>query len=521
MIRPWSAADFICEDGTYAGSARISFCSPEGHVKGPGNVTVNANGRVTIAVTIEEHSIPSEYHDVLFLFLQGSIPRTTGTGGTVFRGSGTQKIASLEVDTASGMFQAKRAIISNTHFNMGTTGATSLEVVPQDLEFIPKEARPEEIWCMPLRGNLNEFIGTETACLILNQVPYIAIEADGVQCGLHICEPDSSAPNSDFSGIAFGNIDARPHDTVSEVSDLLPGWLITALSFATGCDVSAPWVELQSFEGQLGRRLHLRYGGDNDKDGFAAFTRFDSANPASGLGAFLNGFYRLPKDARDILGVPMKLIRRGTPGNSTVEDSITALVKALDAICERHGLCRRDLREDLDAKKGAEVDQVLNQSREGLKLLRKRWKAENAVSELAVLDRIISRQGNVATTDLDFGIAVAELLQKFGLFDCDAMNCYYSKLPKDVTWQGLLSTVRGQVIHSGAIHIQDLGELLGWFEFSRHLHDLCKRVIFREIGYEGTYCPSNVVFKDQYSIDRITTSTTVEQLGYTTPPDSI
>lgn len=101
------------------------------------------------------------------------------------------------------------------------------------------------------------------------------------------------------------------------------------------------------------------------------------------------------------------------------------------------------------------------------------------------------------------------------------MNAYYSKLPKDVTWQGLLSSVRGQVIHSGAIHAQNSGGLLGWFEFARHLHDLCKRIIFREIGYEGTYYPSNVLWKGQYNIDRVKTSTNMEKLGYTVPPDSI
>jgi len=523
MAGPWSIAEFIPENRTYTGSATISFCAPDGEVSGPGTVTVGPNGSVTIAVTIEEHSIPSVYHDFLFPFLQGSVPKPIATGGTIFRDSGTQKITSLEVNTASGMFRAKRALVSKTHFNMSMTGDTLMEVVPNDLEFIPKEANPEEMWCMPLFGNLSEFIGTETACSLVDQVPYIAFKADGVECGLHIFEADSGAPNNDFSGIAFGNIGAQPHHTVNEVANLLPRGLIAALSFATGSDISAPWVELQSLEGHLGRRLHLRYGGDHDKDEFPAFTRFDSANPASGLGAFLNCFFRLPKDERDTLVVPMKLIRRGTPGNTTVDDSITALVKALDAICKRHGLGRRNLRAGLDPQKFAEVDKVLKLAREDLKRLRKHWKAEQAVDQLAILDRIISRQGNVASDDLDFGIAVADLLRKFRLFDCDAMNGHYSKLPTDVTWQGLLSSVRGQVIHSGAIHVQNSGGLLGWFEFSRHLHDLCKRIIFREIGYEGTYCPSNVLFKGQYNIDRIRTSTTVKELGYTAPapPDSI
>lgn len=111
-----------------------------------------------------------------------------------------------------------------------------------------------------------------------------------------------------------------------------------------------------------------------------------------------------------------------------------------------------------------------------------------------MIDKIISRQANVAGDELDFGITVSALLRKFGFHDMVAMNSYYSQLPNDVTWEGLLSSVRGQVIHSGAIHMNGRAELLAWFEFTRHLHDICKRVVLREIGYKGTYSASNIPY---------------------------
>jgi hypothetical protein len=55
-----------------------------------------------------------------------------------------------------------------------------------------------------------------------------------------------------------------------------------------------------------------------------------------------------------------------------------------------------------------------------------------------VIDKIISRQANVAGDELDFGITVSALLRKFGFHDMVAMNSYYSQLPNDVTWEGLL-----------------------------------------------------------------------------------
>jgi hypothetical protein len=98
------------------------------------------------------------------------------------------------------------------------------------------------------------------------------------------------------------------------------------------------------------------------------------------------------------------------------------------------------------------------------------------------------------------------------------MEKYYSTLSPDVTWEGLLSFIRGEVVHAGAIHVQDRAEIVSWFELARHLHDICKRVILREIGYGGTYSASNVWFRGTYALDRITPSTTPAQLGYTVPP---
>lgn len=104
-----------------------------------------------------------------------------------------------------------------------------------------------------------------------------------------------------------------------------------------------------------------------------------------------------------------------------------------------------------------------------------------------MLDRIRSRQANVGSRDRHFDIALANLLEHFALYDATVMNSYYAQLPGPATWEGLLSTARGQVIHSGAIHIDTTGGLARWFELARHLHDLCKRLILREVGYRGTY----------------------------------
>jgi hypothetical protein len=214
----------------------------------------------------------------------------------------------------------------------------------------------------------------------------------------------------------------------------------------------------------------------------------------------------------------MLLVRRGSPGSATVDESITNLIKALDATCKRQELGRVNLWKSLDAATALDVESISTEAREKLRKLRRDCKVNGKLDQLAILDKVISRQANVASDELDFGITVGELLAKFGLCDAEAMEKYYSTLSPEVTWEGLLSFIRGEVVHAGAIHVEDRAEIVSWFELARHLHDICKRVVLREIGYNGTYLTSNTRFRGTYTLDRITPSTTPTQLGYTVPP---
>jgi hypothetical protein len=229
-------------------------------------------------------------------------------------------------------------------------------------------------------------------------------------------------------------------------------------------------------------------------------------------------FFQLPQQQRRSMTPTLSLVRRGAPGSATVDESVTNVIKALDATCERQGLSRFNLAASLDAVTSQAVSLILTEAREKIRKLRRQCKDDGKVDQLAILDKIISRQANSATDELDFGIAVSGLLRKFCLADGQVMESYYSGLPLEATWEGLLSFIRGEVVHSGAIHVENRAEVISWFELARHLHDICKRVILREVGYKGTYSPSNVLHTGTYAVDRISASTTIAQLGYTVPP---
>lgn len=502
----------------YSGAARVWFRAPDGEISGPARVSLTPEGRVSITIEIEQFSIAPEYRGFLMPFLSGAVPEPLDNGRTTFRPHGTHSIARIQVQTENGMFRGTRALIGNSHFEFSENQNSSITVVANDLEFIVLGQDAPEMWCAPLFGNLRGFGGAETACSVLNRLPYVSFNADGDSCGLEILPATAASPYGAYTAAVFGVIGERPHGTVAEVQRLLPSGLIAILSFAAGSDIRAPWVELRSFDGRLQRRLHLRMGMNQQEDGFPAFTKFDTAHPSSGLGAFLNCFFLLSQTQRLSLIAPMNLIRSGAPGGATVDESIADIVKALDAICKIHGLTHQNLITKLDSQNVGMVGHVLEHARESLKRLRTESKIDQKLDQLAVLDKIISRQANVALKERDFGLAVADLLRKFGLFDADAMNAHYRSVANDVTWEGLLSSVRGQVIHSAAIPVQETGGLLAWFELARHLHDICKRVILLQIGYAGTYAASNAPYTGEYKLDRVQPTATMKELGYTMPP---
>lgn len=519
MLTRKMMAELVPEDGTYKGPARMLFQDPEGSVDGQATISLSADGHATVRIDVERYSIPAEYHNLLMAFLQGSKPEQAGGVRTTFHIVEANRFGSLEVTTAEGTFRADRALVGSSEFRPFGGEDEWFEAVPYGLELRAAETDPEEIWCAPLSGSLGEFEHCPNACFLDGRRPYVHFRADGLECGLFIFgSGDAVRADRNFSGAVFGIVGSRQANSPDEVSALIPWGLFAALSFASGCDIQVPWIELRGRNGELHRRLHLRYGGTNSEDGFPTFSRFDSARANSGIAEFLRLFLSLPEKTRRAITPTMSLVRHGAPGCATVDESITDLIKALDATCKRQGFGRVNLRKSLDGTTAQDVDAILGEAREKLRKLRQQCKVNGKLDELAVLDKIVSRQANVASDELDFGIAAGELLRKFGLRDGEAMEKHYSTLSPDATWEGLLSFIRGEVVHSGAIHVEDRAEIVSWFELARHLHDICKRVILREIGYSGTYSASNVQFRGTYALDRITASTTPAQLGYTVPP---
>jgi hypothetical protein len=324
MLSREKLRESIPEGGIYKGSAEISFCAPEGTVWGQATISVSSTGYVSVKVDIERYSIPDQYRDLLMPFLEGVAPERSATGTTTFRLGGREKemVGRLKVETPEGHFRASCVLVGQCHFALLGEGNPWCEVIPHDLEFSTGNSGPEEIWCMPLFGDLSKFYGCANTCFIDGPMPYIHFSADGHDCGVQIFRVDGT-PDAECTAVAFGVVGNRADESAEEVNRLIPWGLFAALGFASGRDVRAPWIELRGEDGNLRRRIHQRFGGSEDDGGFATFSIADSAVGGSGIAEFLRLFFELPQGQRRSITTTMNLVRRGAPGNATVDESIT------------------------------------------------------------------------------------------------------------------------------------------------------------------------------------------------------
>jgi len=214
-------------------------------------------------------------------------------------------------------------------------------------------------------------------------------------------------------------------------------------------------------------------------------------------------------------------MRSGAPGSFNMDDSITDLVKALDNLCQARGLTTQDLLGRLESDNQQKLTALLAETRNNLRQILAENRAAARQEQVDVLNIVVSKVANVTSRSRDFGIAVKDLLKELNLHDAEVLDRHYASLNPPGSWAAILSAARGEVIHKGVLRINDVQSLRSWFDFSRHLHDLCKRIILREANYDGTYQSSTNPWKIEYAVDRVTPTTTVKGLGFSDVPTHI
>jgi hypothetical protein len=519
-------SDLLPPDGAWTGQGSIRFESPHGELRGPTKIEISREGDASIEMDVQDAEIPKEFGNFLGfslgLFLDGCEPLKQGGRTTFGPPRRNRGFSGLSVDIEFGTFAATRGLVAGIEYD----DRPLLRIAANDLLLTSRTTEPAAYWLLPMLGNFREHARAagklDHSMTLTGKV--IPFGVAGRVCGLEITSPSellTSSPFVTYDAIAFGDI-LGPCDDIDQLSPWFPSELLNALRFGISANIEAPWIETRTPSGSLVRRFHSRFGRRNTGEGCPAFSRFDDTSPQSGVSEFLTRFFALPEDQRCRLLAPMNLIQSGSPGNATIEETIGDLVQALDALCESAGVARQNLLSSLRADNAEAVKGITKDAIKQMAALGSTDRRKGELRDLPVLQRVAGRLANVANDERDFGLAVTQLLNKHGLLDADVMNGYYATLPScDTTWEGLLSAVRGTVLHAGGFRTMSRTDLRKWFDFSRHLHDICKRVILSALGYKGTYAASNANYVGTYRVDRVNQQTTVQELGYSDPPTGI
>jgi hypothetical protein len=301
-----------------------------------------------------------------------------------------------------------------------------------------------------------------------------------------------------------------PSVRFSDYQALFPLDVVALLTLATGVRAGAPWIEFRDSSGCLVRRVHIPFSAPAYEHGHAALSDL----VPGALGEILTAAFNSAERGQSYLRVVTNLAIDTSLRRQTLESRFTNLVRAFETLCGHHGLVAQDLLANLEASQQATVRAALsNASSQVTKLAR----AETDPLRAGTLDRIASRVTNAAQRENAFGLAMVELLRRFGMPDANVLQPHLAAHPVAGAhnFPDLLSFLRGSVTHEAYFDLpsgrHDLYEVSTVLD---HLHDVLLRVIFKTLGYAGPYQPPIVPVGGPACVGWVTARTAPGMLGY-------
>jgi hypothetical protein len=118
-----------------------------------------------------------------------------------------------------------------------------------------------------------------------------------------------------------------------------------------------------------------------------------------------------------------------------------------------------------------------------------------------------------------YGKAVVALLEKFDLPDEKIVSPYIEaskRYEREKSFAHVVSRYRGRAIHDNYLGVtrDKLDKARNAIVLVDHLHDILLRIVFKIIGYSGTYNPTVSQHFDIRPVDWVRDTTTARELGY-------
>jgi hypothetical protein len=516
----------------YEGAARAEFTNPPGVIEGPATVCFNGAGACRVHITVEKIDAPD---------LKNFSLRTTATLGNYLVHGEANPCASLTVKTDAGVFTGGDRII---HDGLHSDGGKIVELRPIQSRFESAGQATAKYWVLPLANFMPEAWCGEVFSQLANHplrlrslqpIPDDLPEEEKAWAGWYVYqqtnifgfllngEPGFIERMPDYDkrvkwirrkrsrGITAVMVGPAHVQTVdwSDFEGLFPLDIVSMLSLATGVTVGAPWIEFRDEHSALVRRVHICFGaGRYERMHRALHDHLLRNGPGYLVGKVLAAADRGEKYLRVAINHALAVTRPGT-----LENRFISLCRGFETLCRRHKFINQDLSARLEPAQQATLKTLLQDVASKIRAMRQ---TETDPGRKAVLDTIAGRAQSAAQTEKSFGLAVADLAQKFGFHDVQVIDGHLSSHPHPTgkTWQGILTHYRGAATHDAYFDFTQREDLYAIMRVMHHLHDLLLRVILKTIGYDGPYQSPISPIMQRPSVDWVKPTTPAGLLGY-------
>lgn len=544
-LNPLPSSWFLT-DVEYDGHGYAKFDEPKGILSGNIKIRFLESGDSIVEMQIEQIENEKTLQFGLFEFLSGEKKQRTEKGYRFdFTGSSNPCIT-LTVKTTEGVFSSTK----NIRYGY------SLEAFPNDKPaklrfhlirsiFEASNENPAQYWVFPLLNFLSEFDQNHPTLdrhpLRIYPTPSIAEKFEGEskpiswlransknrliifefkdRLGFIEALPDyearknkliSGQEQSIITAVMVGEIEEDIADEMKP-EEFLPADFLLLLGFATGSEVGAPWIELRDAGEQLVRRFHSKLSTPVFSNGRTIIRE----HIHRGTGHLLTQSQFSLDFGKAHFRVALKHLLLEGRQNLSIENKLSHLFRAFDALCEAYGISKTSTLSDF---LGEEItNKVQDAIKQAVGTISGLAKTTDKKTESELLMRIASQISGAKYLRVGFGKAIVALMEKFGLHDASIIAKHYDDNPRSdrKKWPEVLSSYRGISIHRGYFEFEEGNhDMEDVIRIMFHLHDILVRIILKMLGYNGTYQPIVIKGTTDQFVDWVTPDTPASRLGY-------
>jgi hypothetical protein len=546
---PLISSAWFSDQIAYAGRGRAEFLDPLGAVEGQARVWFDEYGKPSIELDVEKFESAQPLQMGLMQLISGQKPIiANGVIGISGGGEPPNPCTKLSVTTPQGEFFATEGIHYGYSFYIGNDRQAKLTFSALRSQYDVAGGSPR-YWVLPLTNFLSRFVAHHPTLdrhpLRIYPTPVVpdGLTGDDALIATHNANLQNRLITFEFKGgpgfiepladydvrdtsllegckrlsvtaVMVGEVGSESIDQ-ADLEDWFPDDFLRLLSLATGTQVGAPWIEFRDGDGKLIRRIHVQL----NQVQFSKGRQPLEEGVHSGIGYLLTRYQASPERGKSYLTVAIKHLSHAARSGQSMEDKFIYLIRALDNLCEHYGFSTQYLMQSLDAHWQQSVRQILDSAAQQIRAEARTAARAGQFDQSRTLETIAERTTQTPTgKDQKFGLAVADLLKHFSLPDADIIDAHYQANPRPdgiQTWSGVLSYYRSAPIHTGFFNISgkkhDFDDI---YTIMNHLHDVLLRIIFRIIGYDGTYQPPVITMSSIMPTDWVVPGLPARQLGY-------